>query len=102
MEGLLSFLVIGGLFFLIMRYGCGAHMAHGGHGGHASHGSHGTNNEEKHTDPVCGMEVGINQGYGKMHEGQLYRFCSRNCLDKFEAAPGKYLKPPAESTGGES
>ena len=28
MEGLLSFLVFGGLFYLMMRYGCGAHMAH--------------------------------------------------------------------------
>lgn len=99
MEGLLSFLVFGGLFFLMMRYGCGAHMVHGGHGGH---GSHGADKETKHIDPVCGMDVDVMQGYGKMYEGQLYRFCSRNCLDKFEAAPEKYLKPPAESTGGGS
>ncbi|MEL0586400.1 MAG: hypothetical protein AAES65_16140 [Candidatus Thiodiazotropha sp. (ex. Lucinoma kazani)] len=32
MEGLLSFLIFGGLFFLMMRYGCGAHVIHGGHG----------------------------------------------------------------------
>lgn len=102
MEGLLSLLVFAGLFFLMMRYGCGAHMAHGGHGGHAGHDSHSTNNEGKHTDPVCGMEVEINQGYGKMHDGQLYRFCSRDCLDKFEVAPERYLKPSAESTGGGS
>ncbi len=101
MEGLLSFLLIGGLFFLMMRYGCGAHMAHGGHGGHSGHGSHGADNEIKHTDPVCGMVVDMNQGYGKMHQDQLYRFCSRNCLDRFEADPEKYLHQPAESTGGE-
>jgi YHS domain-containing protein len=99
MEGLLSFLIFGGLFFLMMRYGCGAHMAHGGHGGH---GSHSTGNEEKHTDPVCGMDVDMSQGYGKMHEGQLYRFCSRSCLDRFEADPGKYLNQPAETSGGGS
>ena len=99
MEGLLSFLIIGGLFFLMMRYGCGAHMAHGGHGGH---GSHSAGNEEKHTDPVCGMDVDMNQGYGKMHANQLYRFCSRKCLDKFEADPEKYLNQPAASTGGGS
>jgi YHS domain-containing protein len=99
MEGLLSFLVVGGLFFLMMRYGCGAHMAHGGHAGH---GSHGMNSEAKHTDPVCGMDVDLSRGYGKMHAGRLYRFCSRNCLDKFEVAPEKYLKPSAEGTGGGS
>jgi YHS domain-containing protein len=99
MEGLLSFLLIGIFFFLMMRYGCGAHMAHGGHG---EHGNPGAGNEQKHADPVCGMDVDSNQGYGKMHNGQLYRFCSRNCLDKFEAAPDKYLKQPVESTGGGS
>ena len=102
MEGLLSLLVFAGLFFLMMRYGCGAHMAHGGHGGHAGHDSHSTNNEGKHTDPVCGMDVEFNQGYGKMHEGHLIRFCSRKCLDRFEADPEKYLNQPAASTGGGS
>ena len=32
MDGLLSLLLFAGLFFLMMRFGCGAHMAHGGHG----------------------------------------------------------------------
>jgi len=91
MEGLLSFLVFGGLFFLLMRYGCGAHMAHGGHG---------AGNEVKHVDLVCGMDVDMNQGYGKMYEGRLYRFCSRNCLDRFDEDPEKYLNQPAESGGG--
>ena len=35
MEGLGSFLLFAVLFFLMMRYGCGAHMMHG-HGGHGS------------------------------------------------------------------
>lgn len=98
MEGLLSFLIVGGLFFLMMRYGCGAHMMHGGHGGHKEHGSV---PGEQHVDPVCGMTVDVNSGYGKMHEGRLYRFCSRNCLDKFEANPGIYLDPPAKGEGVE-
>jgi YHS domain-containing protein len=46
-------------------------MAHGNKGRHAGHDS-GT---VKYIDPVCGMEVDIEQGYGKMHEKQLYRFC---------------------------
>jgi len=97
MEGLLWFLILGGLFYFMMRYGCGAHMVHG-HDGHAGHGS----GEGEHSDPVCGMTVAADQGYGKMHQGTLYRFCSRNCLDKFEADPGKYLKPTGGGTGGAS
>ena len=34
MSGLLSFLLFGALFFVMMRFGCGAHVSHGGHGGH--------------------------------------------------------------------
>ena len=36
MEGLTSLLVFGGLFYLMMRFGCGAHSVHGHHGGHSS------------------------------------------------------------------
>ncbi|MEE9598461.1 MAG: hypothetical protein V3V96_16940 [Acidiferrobacterales bacterium] len=38
MEGLFSLLLFAGIFYLMMRFGCGAHMVHGhgGHGGHAS------------------------------------------------------------------
>lgn len=96
MEGLLWFLILGGLFYFMMRYGCGAHMVHG-HGGYAGNGG----SEGEHTDPVCGMAVAADQGYGKMHHGTLYRFCSRNCLDKFEADPERYLHPTG-GQGGES
>lgn len=94
MDGLLSLLLFAGLFYLMMRFGCGAHMIHGHHGSHADH------QEVKHIDPVCGMEVAVDQGYGKMHKGHLYRFCSRNCLDKFEAEPERYLNPPGQGEGG--
>ena len=44
MEGLFSLLLFAGLFFLMMRFGCGAHIAHGGHGhrhgGQAGHDGH--------------------------------------------------------------
>lgn len=83
MEGLISLLLFAALFYLMMRFGCGAHMVHG-HG--AGHGA-----ESKHKDPVCGMDVDPEQGYGKMHDGTLYRFCSRRCLDTFEAEPARYL-----------
>jgi len=97
MDGLLWFLIIGGLFYVMMRFGCGAHMVHG-HGGHSEHAGHG-GSAGTHTDPVCGMTVAADQGYGKMHEGTLYRFCSRSCLDKFDADPGKYRKAAAGDSG---
>lgn len=90
MEGLGSLLLFAAFFYFMMRFGCGAHMVHG-----HSHSS------QKHQDPVCGIEVAMDKGYGKMHEGTLYRFCSRSCLDKFEADPGRYLRQPAKKSGGE-
>jgi len=86
MEGLGTLLLFAVFFYLMMRFGCGAHMTHG-HGGHAGHGDSG----EKHIDPVCDMEVEADKGYGKMYEDTLYRFCSKSCLDKFDADPGRYL-----------
>ncbi len=83
MEGLGSLLLFAVFFYLMMRIGCGAHMAHGTHN-HSS-------SQPNHKDPVCGMEVDMNKGYGKMHEGELYRFCSRNCLDKFDENPEQFL-----------
>ena len=89
MNGLLTLLLFAGFFYVMMRYGCGAHMVHG-HGGHASHDGH-TPTEEQRTDPVCGMPVPVGQGYSEMHAGRQYRFCSRACLDKFDVAPDQYL-----------
>lgn len=84
MDGLLTLLIFALLFFLMMRFGCGAHIMHGGHGNH----SHGTDTGK---DPVCGMRVPKDSGYSKVHEGIPYRFCSRNCLDKFDREPDRYI-----------
>jgi YHS domain-containing protein len=89
MRGLLSLLVYAALFYLMMRFGCGAHMVHG-HGGHEGHGGTGADAASS-KDPVCGMTVEPGQGYMKNHEGRALHFCSRNCLDKFEAEPQRYL-----------
>ncbi len=86
----LSFLIFAGLFYVMMRYGCGAHMIHG---------KRERNDKAKDVDPVCGMEINVEQGYGKMHEGILYRFCSRSCLDKFEDEPDKYIKQTKKDGG---
>ncbi len=83
MRGLLPLLIYAALFYLMMRFGCGAHMVHG-HGGQGALAA-------SANDPVCGMAVEPGQGYTKNHEGQVLHFCSRNCLDKFEAEPQRYL-----------
>jgi YHS domain-containing protein len=107
MEGLLWLLIWGGLFYFMMRFGCGSHMVHGhgGHGGHGSKGGHeghgGQSGHEAHgaqkprtagaaQDPVCGMDVAPDDGYGRIYEGREYRFCSRKCLDQFDASPSRY------------
>ena len=92
MEGWVTFLLFAAFFYLMMRFGCGAHTVHGGHGGgdqegHEGHGSRETSKK----DPVCGRDVEPGQGYSKMYESREYRFCSRKCLDKFEAEPQRYL-----------
>ncbi len=109
MDGLLTLLLFAGFFYFMMRFGCGAHMVHGHSDADKNrktknHGDHGREDSDntKHIDPVCGMEVDTAQGYGKMHQGQLYRFCHRSCLDKFESDPGKYLKKEIEVDGGEA
>jgi YHS domain-containing protein len=90
MDGLFSLLIFAGLFYFMMRFGCGAHMIHGNH-------NHGTEknkidkNNPDHVDLVCGMKVDPDKGYGMMYEGLLHRFCSRNCLDKFEASPQSFI-----------
>ncbi len=89
MRGLLTLLLYAGLFYLMMRFGCGAHTVHG-QGGHGQE-RHGGAQEPSARDPVCGMKVDAGQGYTKFHDGRVLRFCSKKCLDKFEAEPQRYL-----------
>ena len=93
MSGWLSLLLFAAFFYLMMRFGCGAHMVHGDHGGgHEGHGGSGMQMQQGSAkDPVCGMPVEPGQGYTKNHEGRMLHFCSRKCLDKFEAEPQRYL-----------
>lgn len=87
-------LLWGGLFFVMMRYGCGAHMM-GGHG----HGGHGGSTPGGVTkDPVCGMDVDPQKAAAAaVREGVTYYFCSTSCRNQFEQAPGKYAGVPAQS-----
>jgi YHS domain-containing protein len=85
MDRIVSFLLYAGLFYFMMRFGCGAHMVHGhqhrkGQEGPAS----------ASTDPVCGMAVQSGRGYSEVFDGREYRFCSRKCLDKFDENPRQF------------
>jgi YHS domain-containing protein len=36
------------------------------------------------------MAVGPGQGYSENYRGRELRFCSKQCLDKFDAQPERY------------
>jgi YHS domain-containing protein len=86
MESILSVLLFIGFLYLMMRFGCGAHIHRAGCS-HSSHG-HGKSNEESlktvTRDPVCGMEINAEQASGSIRYGsETYYFCSNECLRKF-------------------
>lgn len=43
-------------------------------------------------DPVCGMSVSEDSAHHTEFEGQVYHFCGEGCLNKFNAAPAKFLQ----------
>ena len=119
MESVLPWLLWGGLFFLMMRFGCGSHLFGRGHGhgqgskqsngGHAHAGGccgpnggdkadHSAANEalrweapDKDLDRVCDRTIPTVSAKSSIHDGQVYYFCSRECREQFEAAPRLYL-----------
>ena len=126
MESLFPYLLWGGLFFLMMRFGCGSHMfghrhgdqTHAGHDGHGSGHAHGCCGPSPdatpggrdsvqghslppptHRDPVCGKSVAGDVAKTSVHAGTVYYFCSRDCREIFEAAPETYLVDAAKSSG---
>lgn len=89
-------LLWGGLFYVMMRYGCGAHMMRG-HAGHGGRDGAAPDGDIK--DPVCGMTVDQeNAAAAAVRAGTTYYFCSTSCRDKFEQAPEKYTG--ASTQGG--
>ncbi len=84
---ILQFLLFAALFYFMMRFGCGSHMIHGRH--RHEHGGAGSQGAAR--DPVCGMEVESGRGYSESFEGKQYRFCSRRCLDQFDANPQQFI-----------
>src|SRR3990172_10139333 len=52
-------------------------------------------------DPVFGMEIDPQSAFAsREHMGNVYYFCSADCLKKFETTPGEYqLAVPSATTG---
>ncbi|MDA8093282.1 MAG: YHS domain-containing protein [Betaproteobacteria bacterium] len=103
MSALLYFALWAGLIFVMMRFGCGAHvMGHGhtehdGHrGGSAAGGGPGhAALPETDIDPVCGMSVRTKGAKSSVCQGRVYYFCSAEHRETFEAAPERYVRPQA-------
>jgi YHS domain-containing protein len=87
MDWITSFLLFAVFFYVMMRFGCGSHAVHGHH--HQPSGKPGAGGTK---DPVCGMEVGVDSHYAEVYQGHEYRFCSRKCLDKFDAEPQSFTQ----------
>ncbi|MBY0271187.1 MAG: YHS domain-containing protein [Burkholderiales bacterium] len=85
----LAWLVVwGGLFYVMMRYGCGAHMM--GHGRHRDAGAAAGGSGK---DPACGMMVDPEHAKAAaVRDGKTYYFCSDACRNKFEQEPAKFIK----------
>jgi len=79
------------LFFLMMRFGCGAHIMGHHHRNH-SHGDDGDGLRAppEARDPVCGRMIATSTAKSSLFDGRVYYFCSEVCRDKFEASPFKF------------
>lgn len=103
METLIYFLLWGVLIFVMMRFGCGAHvMGHGHRRGRQQDKTESSGGDvrwvppEKDRDPVCGMTVATATSKSSLHDGRVYYFCSADCREKFEAQPAIYVKTAAK------
>jgi YHS domain-containing protein len=103
MSTLLYFLFWAALFFLMMRFGCGAHIMGHGHGQHEAPGD-GTGAvqprwvpPETDIDPVCRKSVPTDTAKSAVYRGAVYYFCSAEHRDSFEAAPERYIGSQAST-----
>lgn len=102
LGNILYFLLLAGLFFFMMRFGCGAHVMGHGH----QHGATDSNDRpgdsklhsvppDRAIDPICGMTIETAGAKSAVYGGQAYYFCSQDCRQKFESNPASYAKPVA-------
>ncbi len=94
MEGLISLLLFAGLFFLMMRFGCGARNAYGGNEGHGGHGPacrwRGEHGSGLRHARLCGR--GLRQDVS----GQVLSLLFENLPRQFDVDPRRYLSKAKE------
>lgn len=102
-SALLYFLLWGGALFLLMRFGCGAHVM--GHGYDHDKAAHKDDDQPEQAgtralqwippaedvDPICKKSVKTDTAKLSVHEGGVYYICSSEYRERFEAAPEQYL-----------
>ena len=98
MEALLYFIIWAAAIFVMMRFGCCAHvMGHGGNRAKTDEPPENSSAElrwiapETDIDPVCGKEVSTGVAKPTVHGGKVYYLCSRECREVFEVAPELYI-----------
>jgi len=99
MEMLLTIAVWTGLFFVMMRFGCGTLLTGRTQKNASEYDPLATMETpelrwvpaEKDTDPVCKKTIATSTAKSCVHEGKVYYFCSRDCREIFEAAPDMYV-----------
>lgn len=102
MDALFYFLLWAAILFLMMRFGCGAHVM-----GRTKHDNDSPGNQRateglewippaEDVDPVCGKTVRTERAKPSVHDGHVFYFCSRDCRERFEAAPEQYFAPAAK------
>jgi len=102
MDILLQLLIFGGLFFVMMKFGCGSHMM--GHGKSSEKGtkttadSFSTQPPTSDIDPICGKSVTTHRAKTSLHDGLVYFFCSSACREIFEEHPGRYAANDKQSS----
>jgi YHS domain-containing protein len=91
---LAALLVLGALIFLLRRAGVGRGFA-----GNRSHQRAGPEVDWSSTDPVSGESVASDSALTAQHGGRVYRFASRETLERFESDPERYLRGGAGRHG---
>src|SRR5215831_13829012 len=73
---------------------------------HVHHPAPGGAQRGSSVDPVCGMLVAADTRHRYSYQGREYLFCCNGCLERFKAAPTRYLDkqsaaaPPAGHARG--
>jgi YHS domain-containing protein len=98
LQDVVYYVFLAGLFFMMMRFGCGAHIMGRGHHHQTADPDHDTAIGTlslpigEAIDPVCGKNVLTSTARISAYRGGINYFCSQKCREAFEAAPSSYAK----------